>query len=235
MNVEIKKVKCPSCGSVVPGSKFCCECGTPLTDAVEASAEEIAEQEAARQNPQPAQTFPTGFAYIPQGFVSGPIASPFSSVDSPNPNYQPPDAAPEQEAADDSGLTMLVDYCSKTLATVGGDGYDEVVLYRNDQTGELQIHTYSKYVYMPKEKHRSFKAKDGAAEAVFALIEELKLADYKDRRGFGLCGGMYVCKFLKDGEIIRITTDNLDGNPGILISVGNEISSYKGPQIFKQE
>lgn len=153
----------------------------------------------------------------------------------PKPVFQPlGEEVSEAEPADDSGLTLLVDYCRKTVATVGGDGYDEIVLYRDDKTGRHQIHTYSKYVYMAKESHRSYEAKDGAAEAIFALIEELKLADYKDKRGFGLCGGMYICKFLKDGEIVRITTDNLGGDgAGILASVGNLIGSMKGEPIYR--
>ena len=85
---------------------------------------------------------------------------------------------------------------------------------------------------MKKELHRSYAAADGASEAVLALIDELGLDDYEGKRGFGLCGGMYICKYLKDGVIHRVTTENLgtDG-PGLLTKVGNLLGSFIGDKI----
>lgn len=208
---EIKYVKCPCCGNEVPAGKFCQECGSLL------SGEPLPKM---APSPGPAPDF--------HGISMNNPGGGFISVDSPAPSYYQEEP---EEVEDDKDLTLLVDYCRKTVATVGGDGYDETVLYRNGQTGEYSIHTYSKYVYMQKEKHRSFKAKEGVAEAVFKLIEDLKLADYKGKTGFGLCGGEYVVKFRKGDEIIRISTGNM-GYEGLnaLCSVGNMLASYIIPK-----
>ena len=141
----------------------------------------------------------------------------------------------EHHPVDDSGLTLLGDFCRKTMATVGGDGYDEIVLYKDEKDGSFQIHTYSKYVYMQKEDHRSFKANEGAYDALLRLVEKLHLDEYEGKRGFGLCGGMYICKYLKDGIIHRVTTDNCgtDG-PSIIMQVGNLLGSFKGEEISQQ-
>ncbi len=140
------------------------------------------------------------------------------------------------QPVDDSGLTLLGDFCKKTVATVGGDGYDEIVLYENGADGSFQIHTYSKYAYMQKENHHSFKAKDGAYTALLKLAEKLRLDEYEGKSGTGLCGGMYICKYRKDGVIHRVTTDNLgtDG-PEIIIRVGNLLGSFKGEEITLQD
>lgn len=230
MNENPMKVKCPCCGSIVYKIKFCVECGSPLENALPADKSSLKTdpqtlQRAADQESQPAVPIPGGMSSPgPFGFVDG--KPPVMWPQAPQP-ADPQGSQPEEEAADDSGLTILVDFCRKTVATVGGDGYDETVLYRDDKDGSLQIHTYSKYQYMPKEIHRSYKVKEGADTAAFALIEELKLAEYEGKRGFGLCGGMYICKFLKDGKLIRITTDNMGyEGPSAIIAVGNLLGEY---------
>lgn len=150
------------------------------------------------------------------------------------PVIQPDQSAPsgENKPFDDSGLTLLGDFCKRTVATVGGDGYDETVLYRDEADGSYQIHTFSKYDGMPSELHHSFKAKDGAYDALLALVDELQLDAYEGKAGFGLCGGMYICKYLKNGTIHRVTTDNfgMDG-PAVIIKVGNLLRSYMGEEI----
>lgn len=204
-----EKVICPCCGAAVPNVKFCMECGSPL---------------GGNQAPQPKpdnaknSSIPafTGFA------MNGMNSNPNPLIIQPNPA-----PAEQEDVEDDTGLTLLVDYCRKTLATVGGDGYDEIVLYKNEATGLCSLHTYSKYVYMDKEAHHSYPAKEGVEEAAFQLIKDLKLEEYKGKSGIGLCGGEYVVKFKSEDELIRISTSNmgLDG-ASVLCSVGNLLHAY---------
>ncbi len=218
-------VLCPCCGAAVHAGKFCTDCGAPLS---KVSASDTAPK-TAPTTPPPEQKpgfFPlSGMRplYYPQMVPGGVEKRDGDGAEAPK--IKPP--------ADDAGLTLVGDYCKKTVATVGGDGFDEIVLYKNEADGSYQIHTYAKYVYMPKESHHSYKAKDGAYEALLKLAEELHLAEYEGKQGFGLCGGMYICKYVKDGVIHRVTTDNC-GTDGasIITRVGNLLSCFRGEEIF---
>lgn len=112
--------------------------------------------------------------------------------------------APEREARSDAGLILLVNTCKKTVATVGGDGYTEIVLYLDAQSGEYWLHTYSKYVYMPKEAHASYAASPTLAKQAMDYIERNDLASWKEHRGMPLCGGDYIIRFRYGDETIRL-------------------------------
>ena len=124
---------------------------------------------------------------------------------------QPLQALNGKKAVSDAGLTMLVDVCKKTTGTVGGDGYSESVLYRNEKTGEYQVHTYSKYENMLSEAHASYTCPAGTAEKILAYIKTNSLASLKNVKGHPLCGGDYIIKFLSSGELIRLDSGNLTG------------------------
>lgn len=211
-----KYTVCPCCGETVLFMKFCTECGAPLPKESETV-------------PPPEQK--NGF-FPPQAVN---FVNPFNTVSEIKESER--DELPgENLPVDDSGLTLLGDFCKKTVATVGGDGYDETVLYENEADGSFQIHTYSKYVYMTKESHHSFKAKDGAYAALLELAEKLRLDEYEGKRGFGLCGGMYICKYKKDGVLHRVTTDNFEcDGASIIMQVGNLLQGYMGEEIFRQQ
>lgn len=132
----------------------------------------------------------------------------------------------------DSDLTLLGNFCKRSVATVGGDGYDEIVLYEDKTDGSYQIHTFSKYEYMPNEVHHAYKAKDGAYNAMLELVGKLQLDEYEGKSGAGLCGGMYICKYMKDGVIHRVTTDNIGiEGPALIVQVGKLLGSYIGEEI----
>ena len=211
---------CPCCGAEVSHGKFCPECGAPL---VEVSKEPEV------QSPVPAPE-PTIEVYSPLNLKGVAFGEAVVEVNTPGQG----ETSEESQAVDDSGFTLLGDFCKKTMATIGGDGYDEIVLYENEADGSFQIHTYSKYAYMQKESHHSFKAKEGAYAALLKLVEKLQLDEYEGKTGLGLCGGMYICKYRKEGVLHRVTTDNLgtDG-PAIIIQVGNLLGSFKGDEITK--
>lgn len=208
---------CPCCRARVPFGKFCPECGSPLVAVSDAGP-------AAEQQTVPAEKQKIGF------YPATDLNVFFQDEAGIGIHLSDQNEAPEEpQPADDSGLTLLGDFCKKTVATIGGDGYDEIVLYKNEEDGSFQIHTYSKYAYMQKELHRSFKAKDGAYEALLELVKKLHLDEYEGKIGVGLCGGMYVCKYKKDGVLHRVTTDNLgvDGT-SIIMQVGNLLASFQG-------
>ena len=213
-NIDNEYVICSCCKTKVPVGKFCPECGSPLSKV--STDTSFQNQEVENNSPTP-------------GFVDHIIVPPNNQVriEDKNENIE------ENKPADDSILTLVGDFCKRTMATVGGDGYDEIVLYENEADGSFQIHTYTKYEYMQKEIHHSYKAKQGAYDALLRLVEKLHLNEYEGKTGFGLCGGMYICKYKKDGVIHRVTTDNCgtDG-PSIIIQVGNLISSFKGEEIY---
>lgn len=121
---------------------------------------------------------------------------------------------------------MLVDYCRKTLATAMGDSYDEMVLGQAED-GTYQIDVYSKGFSGP-EHHKLYKVPEQAKIDAYKYIEEHKLLDYENVRGFAMCGGDYVVKFKKaDGSYARITTANLlDTNAGVLIGMSTILGGY---------
>lgn len=87
---------------------------------------------------------------------------------------------------------------------------------------------------MKKEIHHSFQAKNGAYDALLQLVEKLRLEEYEGKSGIGLCGGMYICKYKKEGVLHVVTTDNLgmDGS-AIIVQVGNLLRSFQGDEISK--
>ena len=171
------KKYCRCCGAEVHDSKFCPECGAPT----EGNTTDVKAAETDRLNNEPD---------IPE-----PIEINEEETDEKIP-------VPEDE-----GYSLLVDCCRRTVATVGGDGYDEVVLYQKDN--DYQIHCFSKYEYMPKTVHAAYKTTKACADKVFEAIKKEKLAKYKDCKGRALCGGENIVKFVINDEVYRITEANL--------------------------
>lgn len=116
------------------------------------------------------------------------------------------------KAMSDEGLTLLVNTCRKAVATVGGDGYSEIVLYLDESTGEYWLHTYSKYVYMNEEVHASYKARrnllkelwniskstiwrHGKTITVFRCAEKItSSASSMATSGYGLIPGIWIIR-----------------------------------------
>lgn len=194
-----EKMMICSCGYQSPeGTKFCPECGTPLP---------------AEQVPMPIEdtspsAFPAGI-----GIMDG---SPFPPAE--DDNSVPPD---------DKGLKMLIDCCRKSIATGCGDSHDEVVLYLDEKTGEYQIHTYSLGFGSHKEKHRGYKTVKEAYDKAMEIILGSGLPEYEGAQGIPMCGGEYVCKFLYEDRMIRLTTAVVPyPKQGALYSVEAAVRGY---------
>ncbi len=162
--------------------------------------------------------------------VSGPI--PFS----PQGVFMSPEAFSQPENADDppddSGLTLLVDCCKKTLATGCGDSCDETVLYLDEKTGEYQIHTYYTGFGSTKEIHRGYRTDKEVYDKIMDIIISSDLPQYEGRQGIQMCGGEYVCKFLYEGRIIRLTSSVVFNDS--LYTIGSVLKGYikKENEIF---
>ncbi|HBL40424.1 MAG TPA: hypothetical protein DDY98_02190 [Ruminococcaceae bacterium] len=108
----------------------------------------------------------------------------------------------------DMTLTMLAEYCTKTVATVGGDGYTEWVLNQCSD-GSLQVDYYRNYVGYEEEIHSTFPAAQDTWEKIIAIKERYNLKTPSAERNFGMCGGYEIVK-IRDGDVaIRLTTGML--------------------------
>ena len=105
---------------------------------------------------------------------------------------------------------MLIDYCRSTVATVGGDGCSEVVLWLYPD-GSTQVHFYELYEdYEGEEKHTQYTVDSSVTGAAYALIEEYDFAGWAKRQDLlpGLDGARVVLKYrTQDGTYVRVTSD----------------------------
>lgn len=111
--------------------------------------------------------------------------------------------------ADKNGLVMLLDLCHRTVATVGGDGYTETVLYRRD-SDKYEIHTYRKYEYMPEEEHCAFSTTKKVWDDVQKYLKKEKVAGFENKEGIPVCGGEDIVKFPVKDRYVRLTSSNFD-------------------------
>ena len=136
---------------------------------------------------------------IEQPIINGPVVNPFM----PNMN-----TSMGKLAKIDDDLQMLGEYCTKTVATVGGDGYTEWVLYRNPQ-GELQLHYFRNYMGYENEIHNSCIAPTDTYEKMLAIKDECHLTVESGKNSHGMPGGYEYIKICIDNEVIRLNTGNL--------------------------
>lgn len=113
----------------------------------------------------------------------------------------------------DGDKVMLIDYCKKTVATVGGDGYRETVLYQN-RDGTCEVHYYSKFVYDEVESHSGYTVDSKVIEDAYAIINRHAIVTWNDRKfGSGPDGAVYILKFRgNNGEYTRVTSNNCPEN-----------------------
>lgn len=131
-----------------------------------------------------------------------------------------------EEGPSDYGLKIIVDCIKSTIATIGGDGYTETVLYFDEDNNQYSIHTYRKYQPDNILHHHAYRSDEVFKNKVLEYIEKSKIINYKDKCGIGLCGGRYACKFLYENELVRISTDNMDSSgPSVLSSIHSFLNS----------
>lgn len=115
-----------------------------------------------------------------------------------------------ENSANESPLVLIADCYRATVATVGGDGYSEIVLYHNKNTDSYELHTYSKEGEDVSEIQHIYEVDAAFAEEVQSLIQELNFDQCIDAEKIGMTGAYYVIKYNEDDSIVRITSDELN-------------------------
>lgn len=104
----------------------------------------------------------------------------------------------------DNSLTMLAEYCRKTVATVGGDGYTEWVLNRCEN-GTLQLDYYRNYMGYEEEVHEIHPAPADTWDRITSIKEQYNLQNPPAERNLGMCGGETIIKIREGDSVIRLT------------------------------
>ena len=103
---------------------------------------------------------------------------------------------------------MVFDYYEATVATVGGDESTEYVLYKYDDT-QMILALYRKdedseetmdYCVVPAS----------VLDDCMDMVKKYRMRKWK--KGSGLRGMMYVVKFMDEGEMIRVSSDDMPDN-----------------------
>ena len=133
---------------------------------------------------------------------------------------------PEPEAALPPD-TMLIDCYSATAATVGGDGYRELVLYTTDGA-DLKLTVYEKESEDREEREISYLVPREAADLCYSLIRAHDLRSWNELEDAeGITGAVSVCKFWDDGEYVRVSTEQMPGDgKEILREISDVLESY---------
>lgn len=208
------KYTCSLCGETFTG-KFCPNCGTPSAPV------------AAPSKPAPSQSAPTppsigfpGFNLTGSGFVSAPDGGALPPINIMTPGKHPARKAVQPGfVPSDQGLKLLADVCRKTVATVGGDGYSELVLYVDEATDTYTVHEYIDYVCMEYPVHNAYRVDKAFADRVMDTVRAQKLASFVDVQGFPLGGGDLVCRFLWEGKLQRVSLANMVAGSAPLYAV----------------
>lgn len=101
---------------------------------------------------------------------------------------------------------MLFDYCEKTVATDGGDGYDELVLYKYDKGDGIILAYYSRWFDDPETLSACLVSEE-LYDRCMTLVENYDMANWE--KGSANDGKQYVVKFEKDGEFVRVSSDEM--------------------------
>lgn len=123
---------------------------------------------------------------------------------------------------------LLVDYYRAQLGTDGYDGYFEMVLSTSEKADEAVLDVYYKESSESEEECVSYIVPYQAAEDCYAVIEKHKMSQWNSSKdSVSIDGALEVCKFLKDGAYIRVSTEAMPAN-GIeaIEEVGDVMSGY---------
>ena len=133
---------------------------------------------------------------------------------------------------------MLIDYYRATVATVGGDGYDEYVLYRYSDT-EAKLSVFSKHYGDEEESRTDYIVPYEAVKKCYELIEEKQFRGWKDRKDtYGITGAFVAVKFREDdGSYVRVSSESMpDGGREDMDAVGGLLAEYmKEEYKFKED
>lgn len=174
---------CTCCGNLLKGNeRFCEECGMPT-----GKPKFPFENKKTAESPSVAENGATWGASVHLRTAMGKLAP------------------------SDDTLTMLAEYCTKTVATVGGDGYTEWVLNRRADGG-LQLDYYRNYVGYENEIHTIAEAPGDTWERIVAIKDKYRLGEVPNERNVETCGGYTLVKIREGEKMIRIVNGLLNEN-----------------------
>ena len=102
---------------------------------------------------------------------------------------------------------MVFDYYEATVATVGGDGHDEFVLYRRPN-GSMILAKYSQWGDA-EESCRACLVSDSALYDCLKIVDDNKMRKWNEMDGVGITGAAYVVKFREADRTVRVSSDNM--------------------------
>ena len=105
---------------------------------------------------------------------------------------------------------MVFDYYEATVATVGGDGHDEFVLYRRPN-GTMLMAKYSQWGDAA-ESIRACTVTDTALYDCLEIVDENGMRKWNEKDGIAITGAVYVVKFCEADRIVRVSSDNMPEN-----------------------
>ena len=126
-----------------------------------------------------------------------------------DPDINEPDVS--EPSSPDECITnenLVFDYYEATVATVGGDGYDEYCLYKYTDN-ELVLACYSK-MEDQEEKMDFCVVPSTVLDDCMDQVKQNNMLEWKDGRG--LNGKRYVVKFMSGGELKRVSSDDMPEN-----------------------
>jgi len=166
--------------------KYCCECGAEMNNDSHFCPEcgaPYKENQSVDYQVQPVQT---DIPSIDQNRMNRIRFNQMGKVTEPDPS-----------------LTMLVEYCTKTVATVGGDGYTEWVLYKREDDS-LQLDYFSNYIGYENEIHSSHSVTNEIWDKINQIKEQYDLNKPTLENMPGMCGGVQLVKIVENDKVYRL-------------------------------
>lgn len=112
--------------------------------------------------------------------------------------------------SDDDGITgdLLVDLYTASVATDGGDGYNEMTLYAYT-SDQVRLVVYRKDADDSEETQTTYTVPYAAVSRCYAVIDEENMRGWNDEAApDGEEGAVTVCKFREpDGSYTRVTSE----------------------------
>ena len=137
-------------------------------------------------------------------------------------------AKPDTPAGVIVEANMLFDSYEATVATVGGDGYDEFVLY--DHGGEgLILARYGTGAETPK----TCIVPDTVFDGCMAVVRQYGMDQWKD--GCGMTGKICVVKFLQKGEIVRVSSEMMPDGKESAFSDARRVLTEAWAEYYNKE
>ena len=122
---------------------------------------------------------------------------------------------------------MLIDYYSATVATVGGDGYFELVLISDPERNRYVLEKYEAGEGLEETVVR-YLVPESAADECYDIIDDSGMREWNSADDcYGITGAVSVVKFMDGGTYTRVSTEKMPENGKEIIDrVGNVLLGY---------